>query len=83
MKDLIISQKQFEESRERELRKEEIRRNYQKELDKKDRIITILGFLGIALALIVMLHISGDMGKDAYNNCINNGYSADYCAKNS
>ena len=83
MKDLIISQKQFEESRERELKKEQLRKEYQKQLDRKDAIIYLLGLLIAILVVFVGIYLMKDSTKEAYENCINNGYSATYCAKNS
>lgn len=83
MKDLIISQKQFEESRERELKKELLRKEYQKQLDRKDAIIYLLGLLIAILVVFVGVYLMKDSAKEAYENCINNGYSATYCAKNS
>ena len=83
MKDLIISQKQFEESRERELKKETLRKEYERQLNEKDVIIYILGLLIAILVIFVGMYLMKDNVKDAYNNCINNGYSATYCAKNS
>lgn len=81
--DLIISQDQLKENRERARKIEQTRKNYQKQLDRKDTIIYILAILIIGMTTAIGMYLMKDNVKDAYNNCIKNGYSTNYCAKNS
>ena len=77
---LIINQEQFERNQRKEISKEKIRIVKEK---GKQKISNIIFITICALVMLWGLTLLGNMKNHAYNNCIENGYSMNYCLKNS
>lgn len=49
---------------------------------KKQKLMNKIFYISIAILLIAIIFIVYDrLGREAYNNCIDNGYSREYCRK--
>lgn len=49
---------------------------------KKQKLMNKIFYISITLLLIAIIFIVYDrLGREAYNNCIDKGYSREYCRK--
>lgn len=74
--ELIVTQGQLQKSRAGALAKD--KKNKTKMIVEKGIIATMFMVVIIGLSIL-----NNNLQKEAYNNCINNGYSEAYCLKNS
>lgn len=77
---LIVSQEKLEQNRKNQILKDETKKNYERMNKTTKGIITIAV---LTLTILWLGYAGMNMKEEAYNNCMENGYSQSYCLKNS